>query len=100
MIGSGSSRGLGGIASGMGVAVLEKAPDLLKNSARAEIPLSVPRSSDSARDLDALVRMFRCCAYLVHSLMIWFLDSRVSSSQGHVIGSGERGRKAWRNSPV
>ena len=34
--------------------VLVKAPDLVRNSARASMPLGVPRSSESARDLGGL----------------------------------------------
>ena len=77
-----------------------KAPDLIRNSARAAIPVSEPRRFESARCLEAFRRMCRYWAYLGQSLMMWFLDSRVLLSHGQFWGSGERGRNARRNSPV
>ena len=100
MLGSGSSRGLGAVGVGVGEPNPENAPDFDMNSARAAIPVAVPRSSDRARFLEALVSTLRWELYLGQSLMMWFLDSMVKSSHGHVMGSGDRGRKAWRNSPV
>ena len=57
MLGSGSSRGLGAVGVGVGVPDLENAPDFDMNSAKAAIPVAVPRSSDRARFLEALVSM-------------------------------------------
>ena len=80
--------------------VLVKAVDFCRNSASAAIPSLEPRISGMAMSLDAALSIFRCCVYLGHSLKMWVLVSRVSSSHGHVFGSGERGRKELRNSPV
>ena len=80
--------------------VLVKAGDILRNSERASIPSLVPRSSGRERILEALSRMFRCWLYLGHSVMIWFLSSRVTLSQGQEIGSGDKGRKERLKSPV
>ena len=57
MLGSGSSRGLGAVGVGVGVPDLENTPDFDMNSAKAAIPVAVPRSSDRARFLEALVSM-------------------------------------------
>ena len=84
----------------MGSPVLENAPDLWMNLARAAIPLWVPRRTGRARCLEAFLRILRCCSYLGHSLSIWFLVSVVSLSHGQVEGSGDRGIKDCRNSPV
>ena len=64
------------------------------------MPSLVPRISDKTRFLDAFWRIWRCWVYLGHSRRIWFLVSRVSSLHGHAVGSGERGRKEFLNSPV
>ena len=56
------------------VPVLEKAPDFWINSARADMPLGVPRMTGRARCLDAFLRIFLCWSYLGHSVSIWFLD--------------------------
>ena len=81
---------------------LVKVLDLLMNSASAVMPSFEPRRTDRVRDLEAFSRMLRCWEYLVQSWRMWFLVSIVSSSssQGHVMGSGERGRKDLLNSPV
>ena len=98
--GSGSLVNLG-MSGGTGVSpVLVKAPDLRMNSARAEMPSLVPRMVERASPRETFVRMFRCRSYLGQSLMMWFLDSTVSLSQGHVDGSGESGINERRNSPV
>jgi hypothetical protein len=81
------------------VPVLENAPDLVRNSESAAIPTLVP-SRGICRELDAWTRMLRWLLYLGHSLMMWFLVSRISLLQGQWFGSGERGRKGCRNSPV
>ena len=80
--------------------VLVKAGAFLRNSDSASIPSLVPRSSGRERILEAFFRMFRCWLYLGHSVMMWFLSSRVTLSQGHVVGSGDRGRKERLKSPV
>ena len=100
MSGIGSLSRVGGWGATGGVPVLEKAPDFAMNSVRAVMPSFVPRMTGRAIDLEALVRMLRCWLYRGHSLRICSLDSGVSSSHGHVVGSGERGRKNRRNSPV
>ena len=81
---------------------LVKVLDLLMNSASAVMPSFEPRRTDRVRDLEAFSRMLQCWEYLVQSWRMWFLVSIVSSSssQGHVMGSGERGRKDLLNSPV
>ena len=93
---------MGGRVGVIEVPSLVKALDLLINSARAAMPSFVPRRTDRVRDLEAFSRILRCWEYLVQSRRMWFLVSIVSSSssQGHVMGSGERGRKDLLNSPV
>ena len=65
-----------------GLPVLEKAPDLIMKSVRAEMPLVVPRSTGSERCLEAFLSIFLWLVYLGHSVSMWFLDSRVVLSQG------------------
>ena len=67
---------------------------------RAAIPFLVPSRVERSRCLEPLVRISRCWLYLGHSLRMWLLDSLAELSHGQVVGSVERGRKVWRNSPV
>ena len=76
-----------------GLPVLEKAPVLVMNSARAEMPLVVPRTTGRERCLEAFLSIFLWWVYLGHSVRMWFLVSRMVLSQGQLIGSGERGRR-------
>lgn len=101
-MGSGSFSRRGGVGSGLVVPDLEKAPDFMRNSDRAEIPSLEPSSSVRARSLEPAVSNLRCLLYLGQSLMMWVLVSKMLTSQGQDVGSGERGRNLndWRNSPV
>jgi hypothetical protein len=98
--GSGSFTNWGWVGLVGVVPVLENAPDLARNSESAAIPSLVPSRVGMCRELDAWTRMLRWLLYLGHSLMMWFLVSRISLSQGQWLGSGERGRKDRLNSPV
>ena len=100
MLGMGSFSSVGGGALVGRVPVLEKAPDFWMNSANADMPFLEPSMEGRDRYLEAFLRISRWCSYLGQSRIMWFLDSRVSLSQGQEVGSGERGMKAWRNSPV
>ena len=70
------------------------------NLASAAMPLLVPRRTERARCFDAFLRILRWCSYLGKSIKMWLLDPRVLLSHGHDVGSGDRGMKNWRNSPV
>lgn len=100
MSGSGSlsKRGIVGLATG--VPVLEKAPDFIRNSESAAMPSLVPSKDARERPLEALAKSFRCRWYLGQSLRMWFLVSRMSPSQGQVVGSADRRMNDWRNSSV
>ena len=98
--GSGLSSILGGSELKVSVPVLVKAPDFSKNSVRTTIPFLLPSRVGRSRCLEPLVRISRCWLYLGHSLRMWLLDSLAELSHGQVVGSVERGRKVWRNSPV
>ena len=90
-----------GARGGVGRApVLEKAPDFWRKSARAFMPLFEPSRTGRERCFEAVVRIFRCWLYLGHSVRMCVLVSGVALSHGHVFGSGDRGRKVRRNSPV
>ena len=93
-IGIGSFSSEGGCGLLGRVPVLEKAPDLKMNLARAVMPLMVPRMNGRERCLEAFLRIFQCWSYLGQSISMWFLDSRVVLSQGQVMGLGDKGRKA------
>ena len=58
----------------MWVPVLEKVLDFEMNSDSAAIPVMVPRSSDRARALDALVSLLQGVLYLGH--MFWYIISK------------------------
>ena len=79
-----------------------KATDFLRKFESAVIPSRArePRISGRAMGLDASSSMCRCCANLGHSRRMCSLVSSVVLSQGQVIGSGDRGRKDRRKSPV
>jgi len=79
---------------------LVKAADFLRKSESASTPSLVPRITGRAIVLDTFSRMSRCCVNLVHSRRMCSLVSSVSLSQGQVVGSGDRGRKERRKSPV
>ena len=105
-LGSSSSGGSGSFSNvGVGgfegvIPVLVKAEVFCRNFASASMPSLVPRISGRDMLFATFSRMLRCCSYLGHSSRMWVLVSRVSSSQGQVTGSGDRGRKDLRNSPV
>jgi hypothetical protein len=92
MSGMGSLINVGGVVGIAVFPVLEKAPDFWMKSARAAMPLLVPRIVGRTMYLDAFFSIFRCWSYLGHSLRIWLLVSMVSLSHGQVIGSGDRGK--------
>lgn len=69
-LGSGSFSRRGGVGSGLAVPILENAPDLMRNSVRADIPSLEPSSTVSARGLEAAVSILRCPLYLGHSLIM------------------------------
>lgn len=77
-----------------------KAADFLRKFESAVIPSREPRISGRAMGLDASSSMCRCCANLGHSRRMCSLVSSVVLSQGQAIGSGDRGRKDRRKSPV
>ena len=80
--------------------VLENAPDFIKNSDNAAIPALVPSKTDMERVFDAFNRILRWWAYLGQSLIMCVRVSVVLLSHGQEVGSGDVGRKVWRNSPV
>ena len=100
MSGIGSLLNVGGCGMAGGVPDLEKAPDFIRNLERAAMPFFVPKMTGREMYFEAFLSMLRCCAYLGHSVSIWFLVSMERLSQGQVIGSGEWGMKDCLNSPV
>ena len=98
--GIGSFSRVGGVGSVGGGPVLENAPDFCMNSVSAFMPLGVPSISGRVTSADAFLRISLWWLYLGQSLMMCSLVSGVSLSQGHVVGSGARGKKVRRNSPV
>lgn len=80
MIGTGSFSKEGGRGGLGGSPVLEKALDLRMISARATIPLLVPRITGRAMYLDTFVRILWCWAYLGQSLSMWLYVSVVLMS--------------------
>ena len=93
MSGMGSLMREGGVGGWGGVPILENAPVFWMNLARAAIPLLVPKRTGRDRCLDAFSSILLCWLYLGQSIRMWDLVSSVSLSHGHVVGSGDNGRK-------
>ena len=98
--GMGSFSNKGACGGARRVPVREKAPDFWRNLPRALMPLFEPSRTGRERCFEAFVRIFRCWLYLRHSMRMCVLVSGVALSHGQVFGSGDRGRKMRRNSPV
>ena len=79
------------------VPVLENAPDFIKKPDNASMPTLEPSSTGMERVLDAFSRILWWWAYLGQSLSMCVRVSVVLLLHGQEVGSGDMGRKVWRN---